>query len=112
MLLLAGATVAIGGWEQFQIAFHALGPMAIDWFGGRQGVVALAFAAGVFCIGLGTTGQPQIATRFMAVRDEQTLWRGSWLALELIALIVGAVLCCGWAASVLYAGLERPQLAL
>lgn len=111
-LLLAGGTVAIGGWEQFQIAFDALGPMATDWFGGRNGVVALAFSVGVFCIGLGATGQPQIATRFMAARDEQTLWRASWLALAFITLIVGAVLCCGWAASLLYSGLERPELAL
>lgn len=112
LLLLMGATVAIGGWEQFQIAFDALGPLATDWFGGRHGVVAVAFAAGVFCIGLAPTGQPQLATRFMAARDEQTLWRASWLALALITMIVGAVLCCGWAASVLYAGLERPQLAM
>src|SRR5690606_1079292 len=100
VLLAAGAGVAIGGWEQFQIALNALGPLATDWFGGRSGVVALSFAVGVLCIGLGTTGQPQIATRYMAVRDEQTLWRGSWLALAFITLIVGAVLCCGWAASV------------
>lgn len=112
MLLFAGAMVAIGGREQFEIAFDALGPLATDWFGGRSGVVALAFAAGVFCIGLGAAGQPQIATRFMAARDEQTLWRASWLTLVLITLVVGAVLCCGWAASVLYSGLERPELAL
>lgn len=112
VLLAAGASVAIGGWEQFQIALTALGPLTTDWFGGRDGVVALSFAVGVLCIGLGTTGQPQIATRYMAVRDEQTLWRGSWLALVFITLIVGAVLCCGWGASVLYAGLERPELSM
>lgn len=111
-LLLLGGLVAIGGWEQLQIAVGALGPLATDWLGGRQGVVALAFAAGVLGIGLGTTGQPQLATRFMAARDEQTLWRASWLALACIALIVGLVLCCGWVASVLYAGLERPELGL
>lgn len=111
-LLLAGATFAIGGWEQFQVAINALGPMTTDWFGGRNGVVALAFAAGVFCIGLGMTGQPQIATRFMAARDERTLWLASWLALAFITLIVGLVLCCGWSAGVLYAGLERPELAM
>jgi sodium/proline symporter len=112
VLLTAGATVAIGSWEEFQIALTALGPLATDWVGGREGVVALSFAAGVLCIGLSTTGQPQIATRYMAVRDEQTLWRGSWLALAFITLVVGAALCCGWGASVLYAGLERPELSM
>lgn len=111
-LLLLAANVAIGGWEQFQVAFPALSPLTTDWFGGRSGVVAVAFAAGVFCIGLGMTGHPQIATRFMAARDEATLRRASWLALALIAVIVAIALCCGWAASVLYSGLERPELAM
>jgi Na+/proline symporter len=111
-LLLAGASVAIEGWDQFKIAFTAMGPLATDWFGGRNGVVALAFASGVFCIGLGMTGQPQLATRFMAARDEQTLFRASWLTLAMITLLVGLVLCCGWAASVLYSGLNRPELAM
>ncbi len=111
-LLLIGASVAIGGWEQFQIAFDALGPVATDWFGARNGVVALAFAAGVVCIGLGTTGQPQLATRFMASRDEVTLRQACWLTLAMVAVLVGLVLCCGWAASVLYSGLNRPELAL
>ena len=111
-LLMLAAKVAIGGWEQFQVALLALGPLTTDWFGGRHGVVAVSFAAGVFCIGLGMTGQPQIATRFMAAKDEVTLFRASWLSLLMIAVLVGVVLCCGWVASVLYAGLNRPELAM
>lgn len=111
-LLLAGASVAIEGWDQFKIAFTALGPLATDWFGGRQGVVSLAFAAGVFCIGLGMTGQPQLATRFMAARDEKTLFRAGCLSLVLTTLLVGLVLCCGWAAGILYSDLDRPELAM
>lgn len=111
-LLLAGASFAIEGWDQLKIAFTALGPLATDWFGGRKGVVALAFAAGVFCIGLGMMGQPQLATRFMAARDEKTLFRASLLSLALTTLLVGLVLCCGWAASILYSDLKRPELAM
>ena len=111
-LLLLSATVAIGGVGQFHLALSALGPLATDWFGGRNGVVALAFAAGVFGIGFGSTGQPQIATRFMAVRDEPTLRVATWLTIILIAMLLAVVLLCGWAASILYAGLERPELAL
>nr|WP_298720317.1 hypothetical protein [uncultured Steroidobacter sp.] len=111
-LLLIGAAYGIESWDQFEIAFSALGPFATDWFGGRQGVVALAFAVGVFCIGLGMTGQPQLATRFMAARDDQTLFWASWLALALITVLVGLVLCCGWGASILYSGLDRPELAM
>ena len=32
-----------GGVDQMRIAFHALGPGSNDWFGGRSGVVAIAF---------------------------------------------------------------------
>ena len=52
MLLLLPAFVAIGGMEELRVALTASGPLATDWFGGRNGVVALAFAAGVFGIGL------------------------------------------------------------
>lgn len=111
-LLLLPAVVAIGGTEQFGIALTALGPVATDWFGGRNGVVALAFAAGVFGIGLGSIGQPQLAARFMAGRDESALRLASWLALAMIALLLCVVLMCGWAASILYAGLRRPELSM
>ena len=111
-LLLLPATVAIGGVDEFRSALAALGPVATDWFGGRHGVVALAFAAGVFGIGFGSMGQPQVTTRFMAVRDEPTLRVAAWLTLVIITVLLGVVLLCGWAASVLYAGLERPELAM
>ena len=111
-LLLLPGIVAIGGMEQFKVALAALSPAATDWFGGRDGVVALAFAAGIFGIGLGSIGQPQIATRFMAARDDASLFLASWLAVVMIALLLGVVLLCGWAAGILYAGLNRPELAM
>ena len=111
-LLMLPALVAIGGMEEFRAVLTALGPLATDWFGGRTGVVALAFAAGVFGIGLGSIGQPQIATRFMAARDEAALGLARWLALGMIALLLAVVLLCGWAANILYAGLSRPELSM
>lgn len=111
-LLLLPAVVAIGGMEQFRVAVSALGPLATDWFGGREGVVALAFAAGVFGIGMGSIGQPQIAARIMAARDDSALRIASWLALTMIALLLGVVLLCGWAANILYTGLSRPELSM
>jgi Na+/proline symporter len=111
-LLLLPAAVAIGGVDQFSAALTALGPLATDWFGGRSGVVALAFAAGVVGIGFGSLGQPQIVTRFMAARDESVLRMASWLTLAFITILLGVLLLCGWAASILYAGLSRPELSL
>lgn len=111
-LLLLPAIVAIGGTDQFTVSLKALGPLATDWFGGCNGVVALAFAAGVFGIGFGSAGQPQLATRFMAARDEATLKVARWLTVAFIILLLAVVLLCGWAASILYSGLSRPELSM
>ena len=112
LVLLVPAAMAIGGPEEFRVALSALGPVTTDEFGGRTGVVALAFAAGVCGIGLGSIGQPQLATRYMAARDESTLRLAGWLNVFLTAVLVGLVLLCGWAASVLFAGLSRPELSM
>lgn len=112
LFLLLPASIALGGWEHVQPALASLGESANDWFGGRHGVVALAFAAGVCGIGFGSVGQPQVMTRFMAARDEATLRTARWLAFVWIALLLAVLLLCGWAASMLYAGLEHPEQAL
>ncbi|MGH8178874.1 MAG: sodium:solute symporter family transporter [Steroidobacter sp.] len=112
LLLLAPAMAAIGGVEQLQIAIAALDPTWTDAFAGKTGIVAIAFSAGGVGFGLAMIGQPQALNRFMAVRDEATLQRGRWIALVWAALLLAVVLVVGWAAHVLYAGLERPEHAL
>lgn len=106
------ALVAAGGLEQLQIGFAALGPATTDWFGGRSGVVAIAFVVGVSGFGFDIPGQPHAVIRFMAARDEATLRAARWISLLLIAVLLGALLLCGWCASVLYAGLGKPEQAL
>lgn len=106
------ALAAADGLEQLQIGFAALGPDTMDWFGGRSGVVAIAFVVGVSGFGFELPGQPHAVIRFMAARDEATLRAARWISLLLIALLLGALLLCGWCASVLYAGLEKPEQAL
>lgn len=106
------AFLAMGGADQLQTAVAALGPEASDLFAGRTGVVALAFAAGAFGIGLAMPGQPHAVNRFMAAKDDATLRTARWLALGCVALLLGTVLLCGWCAGVLYAGLEHPERAL
>jgi sodium/proline symporter len=112
LLLPLPSLMAIGGWHELLSAITALGPRATDWFAGKTGVVAIAFAAGVFGIGLAMSGQPHALNRFMAAKDEATLRAARWLALTWVAVLLGAVLVCGWCAGVLYAGLEHPEQAL
>lgn len=106
------ALAAAGGVGQMQTGFAALGPNANDWFGGRTGVVAIAFVAGVAGYGFALSGQPQALSRFMAAKDEAALRTASWIALACISVLLGAALICGWSASVLYSGMENPQRAL
>lgn len=106
------ALVATGGWEELKAAVTSLGPGAMDWFGDKRGVAAIAFAAGVLGLGLATLGQPQAVNRLMAAKDEATLRIARWVAPLWIAVLLAAVLLCGWCASVLYAGLDRPLESL
>lgn len=106
------ALVGFGGMEQMQAGFDALGTATTDWFGGRSGVVAVAFVAGISGFGFDLVGQPHAASRFMAARDETTLALSRWIALAAVAVLLALMLVCGWCASVLYAGLERPEQAL
>jgi sodium/proline symporter len=106
------ALVATGGWEELKAAVTSLGPGAMDWFGDKRGVAAVAFAAGAFGLGLATLGQPHAANRLMAAKDEASLRIARWIAPLWVAVLLAAVLLCGWCASVLYAGLERPLESL
>lgn len=112
LLLLASALVAIGGWESLQIAVAALEPEWKDPFAGKHGVVAVAFAGGGLGLGLAAVGQPQVLQRFIAARDEATLRRARWVALAWMAALSAVVLLGGWAAHLLYAGLESPERSL
>ena len=111
VLLIAplAALLVTDGLEQMQIGFQALGANRTDWFGGRSGVVALAFVMGMSGLGFELSGQPHALSRYLAARDELTLRRARWLALGCIALLMGLVIVCGWAASVLYAGFDRRE---
>lgn len=105
--------LALGGdLEQFRTGFAALGSSANDWFGGRSGVVAIAFVIGVAAFGFDLPGQPHAVTRFMAARDEATLGVARWIALGCVSILLAAMVLCGWCASVLYPGQAVPAQVL
>lgn len=106
------ALIAIGGVSELHMAFTTMDPGATDWFDGKNGVAAIAFAAGVVGLGLAMCGQPHAQVRFMAAKDESTLRIARWVAPVWIAILLGAVVFCGWCARVLYSGLEHPEQSL
>jgi len=112
LLLPFPALLVTEGWEQMSLGFAALGTQTSDYYGGRIGIVAFAFAVGVFATGLALPGQPHAVSRYMAARDDITMRRARWVALAWIAVLCAALLACGWCAKVLYAGLESADQAL
>ena len=106
------ALIATGGLSELKMAFMTIGPEATHWFGGKSGVAAIAFAAGVVGLGLAMCGQPHALGRFMAAKDESTLRIARWVAPVWIAILLAAVVFCGWCARVLYSGLEHPEQSL
>ena len=48
----------------------------------------------------------------MAAKDEATLRLARWVAPVWIAILLAAVVFCGWCARVLYSGLENPEQSL
>lgn len=100
------------GIDQARVAFDALGPAHANWLGNRHGVVAVAFVIGVSGLGFDLAGQPQAVNRFMAARDEATLARARWIAPVAIVVLLTLMLLCGWSASLLHSGLERPEHSL
>ncbi|MFL6575130.1 MAG: sodium:solute symporter family transporter [Povalibacter sp.] len=101
-----------GSTEEIRVAFSTLGPANSDLFGGRNGVVALAFVVGTSAFGFDLAGQPHALNRFMAARDERALSLARWIALLAGAILSGLMLLVGWAGSMLYAGLQQPEQAL
>src|SRR5690606_23065318 len=80
--------------------------------GGHSGFAALAFAAGALGVGLSGTGQPALMSRLMATRELPQLRWMLCVAYAAVVLLAMLALLAGWAASILYAGLEQSQQTL
>lgn len=112
LLLPLPAMVALASWDSLLSGLAVLGPAMSDWYGGKSGVAALAFAAGALGLGFAIPGQPHAMVRFIAAKDDTVLRRVRWIASGWISVSLGAVLVCGWCARVLYDGLRQPEQAL
>lgn len=111
-LLAVPAALVVGGWEDWQVSMAALPAQSSSWLGGHTGFAALAFAAGALGVGLGGTGQPALMSRLMATRELPQLRWMLCLAYAAVVLLALLALLAGWAASILYAGLEQSQQTL
>jgi sodium/proline symporter len=102
----------IGGWGAFVTAAADLDPNVFTWSGGKVGMAAFGFVIGLLGIGLGYPGQPHILSRFMAVKDKESVKKGGTIAISWMILVyVGAILF-GLFAKVVFGVMDDPEQAL
>jgi sodium/proline symporter len=76
------ALVAAGGFGGIAQALRETAPAGyLDITGGHAGFVFIGFVLGVWGVGVGAMGQPQLISRLMAVRDEAARMRGFTIAI-------------------------------
>lgn len=84
-------------------ALRAGGPGMSSLSGGATGVLAFLVALKGFSWFFGYLGgQPQLATRWMAMRDDADVRRGTWVAIVWTVLAYGGAICIGLCALALY----------
>ncbi|RKR02700.1 sodium/proline symporter [Maricaulis maris] len=87
-LLPVAALVAAGGPSGVMATLQANEAAAYLSFGGDMPVMLLAgFVVGVWGVGLGALGQPQLITRLMAVKDESARRHGFQIAIVWAVLV-------------------------
>jgi sodium/proline symporter len=97
LVVMVQSGVSIGG------SLTAAGPGMNDFFGGQTGGLALLTALAGFSWFFGYLGgQPQLSTRWMAMRNDADVRRGCWVASGWTLLAYGGALFIGYAALALY----------
>ncbi|MBU2980014.1 sodium/proline symporter [Alteromonas sp. C1M14] len=109
-LLPLAAWQAAGGWEN--IAAN----LATDEYqhllsltGKHTGLAAAGVVVGGLAVGLGTAGQPHLASRFMALRNERALLQARWIAVAWFAIVFLGMCALGLAGRVLMPELANPE---
>jgi len=95
------AMVKVGGFGAMHEGLAALDPAFVDFLRGNHGWTAVAFIAGTLGIGLGYPGQPHVVNRFMALRSDEDIRRGTRISIVWALLIYCGMLLTGWCGRVL-----------
>ncbi|WP_446831143.1 sodium/proline symporter [Candidatus Foliamicus sp.] len=75
----------------------------------QAGLAAVGFLAGSLCVGLGQPGQPHVANRFMAARDQRAVRQGRIIALVWVLVVFTGMVVLGLAGRVLYSDIGNPE---
>lgn len=82
--------------DQLASGLAAIDPGLISiWGGGDFGLMTLMTLLGMVTIGLGYLGSPQIFARYIAIRDENEISKGRWVAVSFTLLTDTAAVSIG-----------------
>jgi len=102
----------IGGWDMFLTRIGEIDPNALTWTGGKVGFAMLGFVVGLLGIGLGYPGQPHVLSRFMAIKDKDSVKRGGTIAISWMMLVYLGAVFFGLFAKVIFGVMDDPEQAL
>lgn len=102
----------IGGWEALITNVSQVDPNMLTWAGGKAGFAMLGFVVGLLGIGLGYPGQPHVLSRFMAVKDKDSVRRGGTIAITWMMLVYLGAIFFGLFAKVVFGVMDDPEQAL
>lgn len=102
IVLPAAAFIAVGGYAGLTQGLADVStPAQLSLTAGNTGLLGLGFIVGMCSVGLGTFGQPQLLTRFMALRDTRALKQARVIALCWFVIVFVGMLVLGWCGHVL-----------
>lgn len=107
-----GALIHVGGFGDMFDGLQALDAKYVDWFRGNVGLNLVAFIVGTLGIGLGYPGQPHVVNRYMALRSDEDVRRGTWITMGWGMIIYSGMLLAGWCGRVMSAELEDGETIL
>lgn len=102
----------MGGYGAFLDAVQRVDPTMLSFSYGKTGLAMLGFVVGLVGIGLGYPGQPHILSRFMAIKDSQSVRKGGKIAISWMVLTYMGAIFFGLFAKVHLGVLDDPEQAL
>tara|TARA_R110000868_G_scaffold35549_5_gene127453 strand:+ start:1075 stop:2538 length:1464 start_codon:yes stop_codon:yes gene_type:complete len=108
--LPVAALIAAGGPAQIYATLAAEAPAAyLDFTGGKAGFILIGFVLGVWGVGIGALGQPQLMSRLMAIKDEQARYRGFAIAMVWAVIMFTGMTTLALAGRALVGGAENGE---
>jgi len=100
--------------ESITAGLQAIDPALLSISGGQDfDLMSIMTILGMMLIGLGFMGSPQIFARFLAIKDEEELNKGKWVALGFTFLVGSSAVSIGILGRFIIAGVGvDPEVAL